>query len=107
MKQTKSGIIIKTPAQVEGIRQASRLAAATLDMVANHIKPGITTEEIDQICNAFIVKNGGKSACIGYRGYPKFTCVSIGDVVCHGIPSHEIVLKDGDIVNVDVTVIMN
>ncbi len=106
-KKRKDGIIIKTPEQIEGIRTSSRLAAATLDMIEAHVKPGITTEEIDQICNAFILKNGGISACIGYRGYPKFTCVSVGDVVCHGIPDSKTVLKDGDIVNVDVTTIVD
>ncbi len=107
MSKRKDGIIIKTPEQVEGIRRSSRLAAKVLDMIESHIRPGVTTEEIDQICNAFIVKNGGTSACIGYRGYPKFTCVSVGDVVCHGIPDTKTVLKEGDIVNVDVTTIVD
>ncbi len=103
----QSGIIIKTPEQIEGIRRSSKLAAATLDMIAGYVKPGITTEELDNVCNAFILKNGGVSACIGYNGYPKFTCISIGDVVCHGIPNGKTVLKDGDIVNVDVTTIVD
>ncbi len=103
----QSGIIIKTPEQIEGIRKSSKLAAATLDMIAGYIKPGITTEELDNVCNAFILKNGGVSACIGYNGYPKFTCISIGDVVCHGIPNGKTILKDGDIVNVDVTTIVD
>lgn len=106
-KRRTDGIIIKTPEQIEGIRRSSRLAAQTLDMIESYLKPGITTEEIDNICNAFILKKGGTSACIGYHGYPKFTCISIGDVVCHGIPSNETVLKDGDIVNVDVTTIVD
>ncbi len=103
----QNGIIIKTPEQIAGIRKSSKLAAATLDMIEAYVKPGITTEELDNICNAFILKNGGVSACIGYHGYPKFTCISIGDVVCHGIPDSKTVLKDGDIVNVDVTTIVD
>lgn len=103
----QNGIIIKTPEQIEGIRVSSRLAAATLDMIEQYIKPGINTEELDNVCNAFILKNGGISACIGYHGYPKFTCISIGDVVCHGIPDSKTVLRDGDIVNVDVTTIVD
>lgn len=103
----QGGIIIKTPEQIEGIRNSSRLAAATLDMIEAYLKPGISTEDLDNICNAFIQKNGGISACIGYNGYPKFTCISIGDVVCHGIPNAKTVLKDGDIVNVDVTTILD
>lgn len=106
-KRRSDGIIIKTPEQIAGIRRSSRLAAQTLDMIASYVKPGITTEELDNVCNAFILKNGGTSACIGYHGYPKFTCISIGDVVCHGIPNRETVLKDGDIVNVDVTTIVD
>lgn len=105
--QKKGGIIIKTPEQIAGIRKSSRLAAATLDMIGEYVKPGVTTIELDNICNAFIQKNGGISACIGYHGYPRFTCISIGDVVCHGIPDAKTVLKDGDIVNVDVTTIVD
>lgn len=103
----QNGIIIKTPEQIEGIRRSSWLAAATLDMIGQYVKPGINTEELDNICNAFILKNGGISACIGYHGYPKFTCISIGDVVCHGIPDSKTVLKEGDIVNIDVTTIVD
>ena len=103
----QNGIIIKNPEQIEGIRRSSWLAAATLDMIEAYVKPGITTEELDNICNAFILKNGGISACVGYNGYPKFTCISIGDVVCHGIPNQKTVLKDGDIVNIDVTTIVD
>lgn len=100
-------IIIKTPEQIEGIRKSSRLAAAVLRMIEPYIKPGVSTEELDQICNTYILKNGGISACIGYHGYPRYTCISANDVICHGIPSKKEILKEGDIINVDVTTIVD
>lgn len=68
---------------------------------------GVTTEDLDHMMNTFILQNGGISACIGYHGYPKYTCISVNDVVCHGIPSAKTILKDGDIVNIDVTTIVD
>ena len=100
-------IIIKTPEQIEGIRKSSRLAASVLNMIESYIKPGISTEELDQICNTYILNNGGISACIGYHGYPRYTCISANDVVCHGIPSKKEILKEGDIINVDITTIVD
>ncbi|MCK9272074.1 type I methionyl aminopeptidase [Candidatus Gracilibacteria bacterium] len=101
---SKQKVIIKNETQIAGIKEASRIAALTLDYIGQYVKVGITTEELDHICNAFIMQNGGKSACIGYHQYPKYTCISINDTICHGIPSKSEVLKDGDIVNIDVTV---
>lgn len=101
------GIIIKTPEQIEGIRKSSRLAASVLNMIEPYIKPGISTEELDQICNTYILNNGGISACIGYHGYPRYTCISANDVICHGIPSGKEILKEGDIINVDITTIVD
>lgn len=100
-------IIIKTPEQIEGIRKSSRLAASVLKMIEPYIKPGVSTEELDQICNTYILNNGGKSACIGYHGYPRYTCISANDVICHGIPSKKEILREGDIINVDVTTIVD
>lgn len=100
-------IIIKTPEQIEGIRKSSRLAASVLQMIEPYIKPGVSTEELDQICNTYILNNGGISACIGYHGYPRYTCISANDVICHGIPSKKEILKEGDIINVDVTTIVD
>ncbi len=100
-------IIIKTPEQIEGIRKSSRLAASVLKMIEPYIKPGISTEELDQICNTYILNNGGISACIGYHGYPRYTCISANDVICHGIPSKKEILKEGDIINVDITTIVD
>jgi len=100
-------IIIKTPEQIEGIRKSSRLAASVLNIIEPYIKPGVSTEELDQICNTYILNHGGKSACIGYHGYPRYTCISANDVICHGIPSKKEILKEGDIINVDVTTIVD
>ena len=86
----------------EGMRKAGLLAAETLDFITPHVKPGVTTGELDKLCHEFIVDHGGVPAPLGYRGFPKSICTSINHVVCHGIPGDR-VLKDGDIMNIDVT----
>jgi len=90
----------------EQIRIAGGLAAETLDELTPYVKPGITTEKLDKICYEFIRDNGGYSAPLFYRGFPKSSCSSVNHVVCHGIPSEKY-LKEGDIVNIDVTAIVN
>ena len=90
----------------EKMRIAGKLAARTLDMLTNFIKPGISTEQIDKISFEFIKDNGGYSAPLYYRGFKKSLCTSLNHVVCHGIPSERI-LDDGDIVNVDLTAVVN
>jgi methionyl aminopeptidase len=85
-------------------RKAGRLAAATLDHITPFVKPGITTAELDDICHDYIKQNGAIAAPLGYRGFPKANCISVNHVVCHGIPSSEKYLQDGDILNIDVTV---
>ncbi|WP_058834326.1 type I methionyl aminopeptidase [Luteimonas abyssi] len=98
-------ISLKTPEQIEKMREAGRLAAEVLQIVAPHVKPGVTTDELDRICHEHIVQvQGAVPANVGYRGYPKTTCISANNVICHGIPGDK-VLKDGDIINIDVTVI--
>ena len=97
---------LKTPEEIEQMRVAGRLAAEVLDLIGDHVKPGVSTEELDRICHDHIVKvQGAIPANVGYRGYPKTVCTSVNNVICHGIPSPGKVLKDGDIVNIDVTVI--
>ena len=97
---------IKTPREIEKMRSAGRLAAEVLEMVAAHVKPGVTTEQLDQICHDHIVQvQGAIPANVGYKGFPKTVCTSVNHVICHGIPSPGKVLKDGDIINIDVTVI--
>lgn len=100
-------IIIKTPEQIEGIRKSSKLAGQTLEYIADFVKEGVSTEFIDQKIEAFIRENGAIPATLGYSGYPKSCCTSINEVVCHGIPSDNNILKNGDIVNIDVTTILN
>jgi len=100
-------IIIKTDEQIEGIRQSSKLAGSALVMIEEYIKEGVTTEHLDQIINEFILDHGAVSATLGYNGYPKTSCISLNDVVCHGIPAKDIVLKEGDILNIDITTILN
>ena len=90
----------------EKMKIAGRLAANTLDMITQYIKPGISTEKIDQLCYEYIKDNGGYSAPQYYRGFKKSLCTSLNHVVCHGIPSERI-LYDGDILNIDVTAIVN
>ncbi|MBN1821731.1 MAG: type I methionyl aminopeptidase [Prolixibacteraceae bacterium] len=100
-------ILIKTPEQIEGIRRSGQLAAKTLDFVGSFVKPGVTTGFLDDKIEEFIVKNGAVPATKGYNGFPKSSCISPNEVICHGIPSNEIVLKEGDIVNIDITTILN
>ena len=99
-------VSIKTPEQIEQMRVAGRLAAEVLEVVKPHVKPGVTTEELDDICREHILKvQQAIPANVGYKGFPKTICTSVNHVICHGIPSHSKILKDGDIVNIDVTVI--
>jgi len=99
-------ITLKTPEDIEHMREAGRLAAEVLQIVAPFVKPGVSTGELDRICHEHII-NVQKAipANIGYRGYPKATCISPNNVICHGIPNDSKILKDGDIINIDVTVI--
>ncbi|MBO4956812.1 MAG: type I methionyl aminopeptidase [Rickettsiales bacterium] len=91
----------------KGLRIAGKLAAETLDYITDYVKEGVSTLALNDLCDEFIRANGGISACIGYHGYPKSVCISINHVVCHGIPSETKILKNGDILNIDVTVIVN
>jgi methionyl aminopeptidase len=98
-------ITIKTPEEQEKMRIAGRLAADVLDMIGEHVNPGVSTDELDAICHEYIVETQGAiPAPLNYRGFPKSICTSINHVVCHGIPSDRR-LKAGDIVNIDITVI--
>ena len=90
----------------EQIKIAGALAAETLDEITSHVKSGVTTNKIDKICYEFISDNGGYSAPLFYRGFPKSCCTSVNHVVCHGIPTDKY-LKKGDIVNIDVTAVVN
>jgi methionyl aminopeptidase len=100
-------IIIKNAQQIEGIRKSSKLAATTLKYLSKFIKPGVSTEELNRLAHKFIIDHGAIPAPLNYGGFPKSICTSINDVVCHGIPSPTEILKEGDIINLDITTIFN
>ena len=100
-------INLKSDAEIDQMKPAGGLAAKLLELVSEHINPGVTTLELNELCHNFTVSKGAISAPLNYRGFPKSICTSINDVVCHGIPSAKAKLKDGDIINVDVTPIVN
>ena len=99
-------ITIKTPDEIEKMRIAGRLAAEVLEIIEEHIKPGVSTGELDRICHDYITNHQNAiTACLNYHGFPKSICTSVNHVICHGIPSDEKILKKGDIINIDITVI--
>src|SRR4029078_4653572 len=99
-------VTIKTPADIEKMRVAGRLAAEVLQVVAPHVKPGVSTAELDRICHDHIVNvQTAFPAKLGSKGFQATLCTSVNNVICHGIPSEAKILKDGDIINIDVTVI--
>ena len=95
--------ILKTEKQIKGIKESSVINIAVLDAVGEMIGPGVSTQQIDDIVNEITERMGGIPAPLNYEGYPKSVCTSINEVVCHGIPSKDVILKEGDIVNVDVS----
>lgn len=99
-------IIIKTEEQIEGIRQSCQLAADCICHIEGFVRPGVSTETIDKEIEKYIRDFGGIPAPLGYRGFPKASCTSLNEVVCHGIPKSEDVLKDGDIIKIDVSTIL-
>lgn len=99
--------MIKNPDQIAGIRQSAKINIAVLDYIAEHIHEGISTEEIDRMVYEQTTKMGGIPAPLHYQGYPKSVCTSVNDQVCHGIPSEDVILREGDIVNVDASTILN
>jgi methionyl aminopeptidase len=99
-------IVLHGPEAFAGMRRAGRLAAETLDYITPYVQVGVSTEELDRLCHEFILGHGAVPAPLGYRGFPKSICTSINHVVCHGIPSPDKKLADGDIINIDVTVIL-
>ncbi len=100
-------ILIKTPEQIDGIRRSSQLAAKTLDYVAGFIEPGVSSDFLDEKIEAFILEHGAVPATKGYNGFPKSCCISPNEVVCHGIPSPSMLINEGDIINIDVTTILD
>lgn len=100
-------MLIKTKEQLDGIRESGKVNTAVLDVVSEKIEVGMSTEEINRIVDETTRKLGGIPAPLHYEGYPKSVCTSVNDQVCHGIPSPDVILRDGDIINVDVTTVYN
>lgn len=99
--------IIKNEEQLAGMRESAKINMAVLDYVAEHIKPGISTEDIDRMVYEQTTRMGGIPAPLNYEGFPKSVCTSLNNEVCHGIPSKDIIIDDGDIINVDCSTILN
>ncbi len=106
-RHEQSRITIHAPEDFEGMRRAGRLAAETLDFITPHVRPGVSTGELDRLCESFIRDHGAIPAPLNYRGFPKSICTSVNHVVCHGIPDDGKILREGDILNIDVTVILD
>jgi methionyl aminopeptidase len=97
-----SGGDVYSPDEIERIRTAGRIAAQAIETVGEAIRPGVTTEELDAIAHEFIVRHGAYPSTLGYRGFPKSSCTSVNEVICHGIPD-DTVLVEGDLINIDIT----
>ena len=97
----------KTEEEIEVMKESCQLAAEVLIMIEPYVKPGVTTERLDQICHDYIVSKGAVPSPLNYRGFPKSICSSVNEEICHGIPSEDRILEEGDAVNVDVTAIIN
>ena len=100
-------ISIKSPREIDLMRHTCTLAASTLTYIEPFVKPGVSTEELNQLCHDYIIKNGAIPSPLNYHGFPKSICTSPNEVICHGIPSKNVILKDGDILNIDVTTYLN
>jgi len=103
----EDGIFIHSKEEFECMRKAGKLAAETLDYITDFVKPGVSTLELDNLIHKFITTNGAIPAPLNYKGFPKSSCISINHVICHGIPAADKILKNGDILNIDVTVILD
>lgn len=101
-------VTIKTAEEIQKMRVAGRMAAEVLEMIGEYVKPGVTTGELDRICHDYITQElNAIPAPLNYKGFPKSICTSVNQVVCHGIPSEKKTLKEGDIINIDITVIFD
>jgi methionyl aminopeptidase len=100
-------ISIKSKREIELMRATSKLASQTLEYIGAFVKPGVSTEEINQLCHDYIIKHEAYPSPLNYNGFPKSVCTSLNEVICHGIPDKSVILKDGDILNIDVTTYLN
>lgn len=106
-KSARRNVLIKSDAQIAGIRRSSQVTCAILDALTDRIEVGITTEQINEWVHEMTLAKGGTPAPLNYRGFPKSVCTTINEQICHGIPAPEHVLQDGDIINIDVTTILD
>lgn len=97
----RNHIILKTREEIDKLYLANQLNSRTLAEVAKHIRPGVSTAELDKVAHDFIISHGGYPACLGYEGFPGSICASVNEIVVHGIPSPDIILREGDIITVD------
>lgn len=100
-------ISIKSAREIELMRATCKLAAQTLEYIAPFVVPGASTEELNKLCHDYIIQHGAYPSPLNYHGFPKSVCTSLNEVICHGIPSAQDILKDGDILNIDVTTYLN
>lgn len=103
LEGTITMITIKSQREIELMKKTCALAAQTMEYIAPFVKPGVTTEELNQLCHDYILKHNAYPSPLNYHGFPKSICTSLNEVVCHGIPSASQILKDGDILNIDIT----
>ena len=103
----RPSIQLKSPEEIEGMRRAGRLASRCLEHIVHQIEPGMTTQDLDDMQMAFAEEHGARPAPLHYKGFPKSICTSINEVICHGIPSQDVVLREGDIIGVDVTLVVD
>ncbi|MEX2616680.1 MAG: type I methionyl aminopeptidase [Alphaproteobacteria bacterium] len=106
-KPDYSNVVIHTPEDFAAMRKAGRLGAEVIDYITPYVVPGVTTGELDRLCHEFTIARGARSAPLNYRGFPRSICTSINHVVCHGIPDDNKKLQEGDIVNLDITVLLD
>ncbi len=99
-------IIIKSEEQIEGIRRSSKFAGEALLYIKDFVKEGVSTGYLDQLVHNYTIEHGAVPATLNYSGFPKSCCISLNDVICHGIPSEDVILKNGDILNIDITTIL-
>lgn len=106
-KKGRALISIKSDREIELMRKTCQLASSTLEFIEPYVKPGVSTEKLNKLCHEYILDHGAYPSPLNYHGFPKSICTSLNEVICHGIPDEKVVLKDGDILNIDVTTYLN
>lgn len=107
LQRRRSNIQIKTAEELDGMRRAGRLASTCLQWICDQVEPGMTTQHIDDLQMQFAQEHGARPAPLNYKGFPKSICTSINEVICHGIPATDVILQEGDIIGIDVTLVLD